>query len=61
MVQANLAVGTDAPWVGHPIEDQVDSETDNGILAVGVHLVGLERADEGGEVRGLAAPGPGEP
>jgi SAM-dependent methyltransferase len=40
MVQANLAVGTDAPWVGHPIEDQVESETSNGILAVGVHLVG---------------------
>jgi SAM-dependent methyltransferase len=40
MVQASLAVGTDAPWVGHPIEDSVTSETTDGRVAVGVHLAG---------------------
>ena len=40
MVQANLAVGSNAPWVCLPPEDQVETDTSEGILAVGVHLAG---------------------
>ena len=40
MVQANLVAGTGAPWVGHPFEEDVESQASDGVIAVGVHLVG---------------------
>jgi SAM-dependent methyltransferase len=40
MVQASLAVGPNAPWVCLPIDGEAESDTSDGILAVGVHLAG---------------------
>jgi hypothetical protein len=49
MEQPNLAVRTDAPWQGRPLEEPEGPTLDDDTLAVDVHLVGsvpLGRAEE---------------
>jgi SAM-dependent methyltransferase len=55
MVQANLTVGTDAPWFGPPVEDPVEPATGEDVLAVGVHLVGSVHLGSAEEVFRRAA------